>query len=412
MNNCKSRAKKPYRSRTQLFRFLLLAVVCIFLGQCRFPFSSCISNHQVKENVIRIGEYEPLSGAESTFGRHTHQGVELAIDQANKRGGVLGKKLELISYDDQGRSDEAVTAVTKLITLDKVLLIIGENTSSRSIAGGERAEHYQIPMISPSGTNDGVLKVGEFIFRVCFSDAFQGQAMAKFAFKQLGYRRGAIFKDVKNDYSIGFASAFRRYFVSLGGTIMSEETYTSGDIDFRAQLSKIKHAQPDFLFVPGYYTEVGLIATQLREDGNRTVLLGGDGWDSPKLTEIGKDAIVGSYFSSHYTNEDPRPLVQDFLGQYQEAYHELPDSNSATGYDAMNLAIEAIRRSNPLTPLEVRKSLTQIDKLDLVTGTMTVDPNREAVKSVVILQVVKPTHSTTSSTNLETSFKYVTTIEP
>ena len=388
---------------------VLILIPCLILApQCKFSSHNASNLNDPKTHIL-IGEYEPLTGSESTFGQATHQGVELAIEQANQKGGLFGKQLSLISYDDQGRSDEAVTAVTKLITLDQIHIIIGETTSSRSIAGGEIAQKYHIPMISPSGTNEKVLAVGDFIFRVCFSDAFQASALAKFAFTQLKLRHGAIFKDLKNDYSIGFATAFKKKFESLGGQIVIESSYASGDLDFRAQLNKIKHANSDFLFIPGYYTEVGLIARQAREGGYRKVFLGGDGWDSPKLAEIGGQAILESYFTNHYANDDPRKMVKDFLNTYEAKYHQIPDSNAATGYDATNLAIHAMKESRDLTPQAIQKALANIKQLELVTGKMTVDKHREAIKSI---QILKITQSQKNNNHTPPHFEYVTTIDP
>ncbi len=267
-----------------------------------------------------FGEYGSMTGSESSFGMTTHKGILMAIEEANKAGGAKGKKIKLITYDDQGKADEAVTAVTKLITQDKVSVVLGEVASTRSIAAGAVAQQYKIPMISPASTNPKVTQLGEYVFRVCFIDPFQGGVMAKFAINNLKLNKAAIFRDLKSDYSMGLSTFFTEEFKKMGGSIVANEAYSSGDMDFNAQLTKIKNAKPDLILIPGYYTEVGLIARQARQQGFKGIFLGGDGWDSDKLTEIGGDAIMGAYFSTHYSNEDKNPVVQNFVATYKAKY--------------------------------------------------------------------------------------------
>ncbi|MEY4632424.1 MAG: hypothetical protein RIQ81_2544, partial [Pseudomonadota bacterium] len=271
-------------------------------------------------NVIKIGEVGSMTGSEATFGVATHQGVELAIREINASGGIRGKKLQVISLDDQGKPEEAATAVTRLITQDKVTAIVGEVASSRSLAMAPIAQQYKIPMVSPSSTNPKVTEIGDYIFRVCFIDPFQGFVMARFAADNLKVKKVAILRDVKNDYSVGLSKFFTETFKKLGGEIVVDQSYSAGDIDFKSQLTAIRGKKPEAIFVPGYYTEVGLIARQARSLGIKAPLLGGDGWDSPKLLQIGGKAVEGAFFSNHYSAEDKSPHVQSFIERYRKDY--------------------------------------------------------------------------------------------
>ena len=352
-------------------------------------------------NEIWLGEYGSMTGSESTFGVSTHKGILMALDEVNKTGGVNGKKIQLKSYDDQGQAAEAVTIITKLITRDKVMLLLGEVASSRSIAAGAIAQQYKIPMVSPSSTYPKVTQVGDYIFRVCFIDPFQGSVMARFAINNLKLKKAAVLRDIKADYSVGLANYFVEEYKKMGGEIVADVSYSSGDVDFKSQLTLIKGKNPDVLFVPGYYTEVGLVARQTRELGVKAVLMGGDGWDSEKLTEIGSDAIIGGYFSNHYSHEDKSPVVQNFVAQFKAKYGEVPSGLAAQGYDAAMVAVDAIKRSSELSPKAIRDSLAQTKNCQGVTGMITINEERNAVKPAVVLKVAGPQ-----------KFSYVTTINP
>lgn len=297
---------------------VLPVLLALALFGCRKPESvpgaeaTAPVNNTASDTEIPIGEYGSMTGNEATFGQMTHKGVMLAIDQVNEKGGVKGKKLVLSSLDDQGKPEEAATAVNRLINRHKVLAIIGEVASSRSLAAAPIAQQAGIPMISPSSTNPKVTEVGDHIFRVCFIDPFQGHVMAKFAYENLKIRKVAILRDVKSDYSVGLSDFFRDTFVRMGGEIVADVSYSGQDVDFKAQLTQIRTKKPEGIFIPGYYTEVGLIAQQARQLGIKAPLLGGDGWDSPKLFEIGKDAIKGGYFSNHYTTARSRNSASYF----------------------------------------------------------------------------------------------------
>jgi branched-chain amino acid transport system substrate-binding protein len=350
---------------------------------------------------IVFGEYGSLTGSESTFGNSTHKGIMMAVEEANAAGGVKGHKLRVVSYDDQGRADEAVTAVTKLITQDGVQLVLGEVASTRSIAAGAVAQQYKVPMISPSSTNPKVTQTGDYVFRVCFIDPFQGTVMAKFAVNNLKLKRAAILRDIRSDYSVGLANFFTQAYKQLGGEVVADVSYSSGDLDFKSQLTSIRMKKPDLLYVPGYYTEVGLIARQARELGFKGVLLGGDGWDSDKLTEIGGSGILGSYFSDHYSAEDKNPVVQNFVTHYKAKYNEIPNALAAMGYDATLVAIDALKRATELTPKALRDAIATTKNFQAVTGIITLNETRDAVKPAVVLKVAGPNN-----------YQFVTTINP
>jgi branched-chain amino acid transport system substrate-binding protein len=351
-------------------------------------------------DVIKLGEVGSMTGSEATFGISTHRGIEMAIEQANAAGGVKGKKLALVSMDDQGKPEEAATAVTKLITQDQVTAILGEVASGRSMAMAPIAQQYKIPMVTPSSTNPKVTEFGDHIFRVCFIDPFQGTVMAKFASENLKIKKVAILRDVKNDYSVGLANFFAETFQKLGGEIVLDQSYSSGDMDFKSQLTAIRSKSPEAIFVPGYYTEVGLIGRQARELGLKVPLMGGDGWDSPKLHEIGGEALNGSFFSNHYSQEDQSPQVQTFITTFKAKHGTTPDGLAAMGYDGARVLIEAMGRAKSLSSADIREALAQTKDFLGVTGKITIDEKRNAVKSAVVVKVDGA------------DFKYQTTVNP
>lgn len=386
-----------------LLRFSHLIVLVVYLvtqPACTKKDASQ-QTQAVTSNEIVFGEYGSMTGSESTFGIATHKGIIMAIEEANEKGGLGGKKIRLVSYDDQGRSDEAVTTVTKLITQDKVSLLLGEVASSRSIAAGTIAQQYKIPMVSPSSTNPKVTQIGDYIFRVCFIDPFQGSVMAKFAIENLKLTTAAILRDVKADYSVGLADFFAAEFVKQGGKIVADLSYSNGEVDFKTHIASIKNKKPEALFIPGYYTEVGLIAKQAAGMGFKGVLLGGDGWDSEKLTEIGGKGIVGGYFSNHYSHEDKNPVVQNFVTRYKSKFNEIPNGLAAMGYDAAIVAIDAAKRTTDHSPKGLRDALAATKNFQGVTGIITINKERNAVKPAVVLKVAG-----------NSLYQYVTTINP
>ncbi len=365
-----------YRSMIKFFVPLAVVVAMSFVSACK----------KKTEDVITIGEYGSMTGTEATFGISTHRGIEMAIEAVNAAGGVKGKKLKLISYDNQGKAEESVTAVTKLITKDNVDVIIGEVASSRSKAAAPVAQRYQVPMISPSSTNPEVTAIGDYIFRVCFIDPFQGSVLAVFATENLKAKTAALLIDKKSDYSVGLADFFTKKFTALGGKIIVEQNYVGGDIDFKAQLTAIKAKNPDVIMVPGYYTEVGLMMKQAKDLGLKAVFIGGDGWDSPKLAEIAGPALNGNYMSNHYTTDDKDPRVQEFIKKYQAKFNEVPDGLAALGYDAALVLVDALNRAPDFSKKSIRDALAQTKSFAGVTGVITMDHNRNASKPAVVVQ--------------------------
>lgn len=339
------------------------------------------------DDEILVGEFAALTGTTATFGIATHEGIQFAVDERNAAGGVLGRRVRLVVEDTQGRPEEAQLVVTKLISSDRVVAVLGEAASTRTLAAAPIAQQAGIPLITPSSTNEQVTRVGDYIFRVCFIDPFQGSVMARFAYNSLGVRRVAILRDVRNDYSVGLANVFTEAFRGLGGEIAADLSYSEGDTDFSAQLTALRPSNPEAIFIPGYYTEVGLIARQARSLGINVPLLGGDGWDSPRLTEIGGAALENAYFSAHYSAEDPNPQIQSFVTKYRERFGRAPDGLTALGYDAANLLFEAMERAGTTDPVAVRDALAATREFRGVSGTIAIDENRDAVKQAVILKI-------------------------
>ena len=339
------------------------------------------------KSEIPIGEYSSMTGTTATFGQSTDQAIRMAVDEINQAGGVLGKSIRLYLEDDQSRPEEAATAATKLINQNHVVAMLGEVSSSRSLAAAPICQANRVPMVSPSSTNPRVTRIGDYIFRVCFIDSFAGGVMAKFTARSLKLKRVAVLTDVRNDYSVGLHTYFREEFRKLGGEIVAEQSYSEGDSDFHAQLTQIKSATPEAIYIPGYYTEVGTIARQARELGIRVPLLGGDGWDSPKLWEIGGEALNGCYLANHYSVDDPSPAVQSFVAEYRRRYKAAPDALAALGYDAARILFDAMRRAGSTSPEKVRDALARTKNFPGVTGAITLNADRNPVKSAVVLKV-------------------------
>src|SRR5256712_1965104 len=268
--------------------------------------------------VIKIGEVGSMTGTEATFGSSSDRGSELAVKEVNGAGGIRGRQIQVIALDDEGKPEEAATAATRLIASEHVLALLGEVASTRSLFMAPKAQAAKVPMVSPSSTNEKVTAVGDYIFRACFIDPFQGYVMAKFATETLKLKKAAILRDVRNDYSVGLAKVFNDNFTKMGGQIVDNESYSSGDVDFKAQLTNIKGAAPQALYVPGYYTDVGLIARQAREVGLTVPLLGGDGWDSEKLYEIGGGGRERRNFSQPPPAGEPPPRPPEIVGKFKK----------------------------------------------------------------------------------------------
>lgn len=375
-------------SKLSLFAALILTLI----------FSSCAKK---TEDTIKIGEYASLSGTEATFGISMDNGIKLAFDETNNAGGVLGKKLELIVEDNQSKPLETQTVVQKLINRDKVIAVLGEVASSRSKAAAPICQQNKIPMVTPASTNPEVTAIGDYIFRVCFIDPFQATVMSKFAIQTMKVGRVALLIDQRNAYSTGLAENFKKIFTEMGGEIIEEQKYSNGDKDFKAQLTTIKYKNPEAIFIPGYYTDVGLIAIQAREIGLNVPLFGGDGWESEKLTEgKAKDALEGSFFSTHISTEDPNPAIQNFIKKYREKYKMEPDCYSFLGYDASMLLFDAIKRAGSTDGEKIRNELAKTKNFTGVTGNISINESRNAVKPAVVVEVKNG------------KFKYKETIAP
>lgn len=342
---------------------------------------------------IVIGEFGSMSGENAAFGQSSHNGILLAVDEVNRAGGVLGKPVRIVVEDDQSRTEQVTTVVKKLINQDKVVAVLGEVASSRSMAGSAVCEAAKIPMVSPSSTNEAVTvdrrtnQVKPYTFRVCFIDPFQGTVMARFAYEHLNLKRVAVLRDVRQDYSVGLATVFNAEFPKLGGSVVTDQSYSGGDTDFRAQLTSIKNADPEALFIPGYYNDVGNIARQARSLGITQPLLGGDGWSHPTLMALGGEAVVGSYISDHYSAQDSSAAVRAFVRDYRARYNEIPSGLAACAYDAAKILCDAIGRAGSTAPDAIRLALEQTRDFPGVTGTISINEQHNAVKPATVVQV-------------------------
>lgn len=338
--------------------------------------------------TIKVGLITPLTGPIATFGQSVEKGVRMAIDEINAKGGVLGMKIELLVEDNQAKAEESANIARKFIEQDKVVAILGPVISSNTLAAAPIAQQSKVPLLSPTATNPRVTQVGNYIFRACFVDDFQGTVMARFARTGLGKRvnTAAILYEKTSDYSIGLAKFFKETFIKLGGKVVAEESFSSGDQDFSAQLTKIKGKNPDVLYVPSYYDTAGLIIKQARELGINVPILGGDGFDSPQLAQLaGKENLKDCYFSGHFFAGSSAPQVKTFVANYKKRYNAVPDMLAALGYDAAYMLADAIKRAGKVDRDAIRDALANTKNLKLVTGTITLDENRNPQKSAVIV---------------------------
>ena len=341
-----------------------------------------------QQDTLKIGEFASLTGKEAAFGQSSHKGTQLAIEEANAAGGVLGKKIELVTEDNQSKAGESATVVKKMISRDKVVAILGEVASSRSLEAAPICQAAKIPQISPSSTNPAVTETGDYIFRVCFIDPFQGVVMAKFAKDTLKVRKVAVLTSVSSAYSVGLAKYFKERFAADGGAVAIEQKYSEGDKDFKAQLTAIKAAGVEGIFVPGYYTEAALICKQAKDLGLQVPVFGGDGWEAPQLIEIGGAAMEGTYFSTHYSAENKTPAITAFLEKFKKRFNnETPDAMAALGYDSAMVLIDAIKRAGTTESTKVREALAATKGYAGVSGTTTLDAQRNANKAAVVIAV-------------------------
>jgi len=336
--------------------------------------------------TIVIGHFASMTGPQATFGISTDQAIKLAIEDRNAKGGEKGKKIELVTIDDAGKQSEAVTAVTRLINDHKAVAILGEVASSLSLAGGPVAQKAKVPMISPSSTNPDVTDVGDYIFRVCFLDDFQGWVDAKFAKENLKATKAAIVYDQGQAYSSGLADNFDKAFKELGGSIVTKQAYTGGNLEITPQLQAIKSAGAEVVFLPGYYSDAGTIIRKAREAGITAPFLGGDGWDSEELPKIAGPAINGNYFSNHYLADEDREAVKNFVAKYKAKYGTTADGLAALGYDAALVLFDAMERAPSLSGKDLRDAIAATKDFPGVTGSITLDENRNAMKAAVMVE--------------------------
>ncbi|MDR7002531.1 ABC transporter substrate-binding protein [Neobacillus niacini] len=348
-------------------------------------------NASSDSKTIKIGANLELSGGVASYGQSIKEGIDLAISEINKKG-IDGKKLQLVSVDNKSDAAEATSGAIKLITQDKVSAVIGAATSTDTLAQVQIADDNKVPILTPTGTNPTVTvkdgKLNDYVFRTCFIDPFQGTVSANFASNELKVKKAAVLIDSSSDYAKGLAASFKDFFKKNGGNVVSEEAYVAKDTDFHATLTRIKAKNPDFVFIPGYYEEVGLIVKQAREIGLNVPMMGADGWDSPKLVEIaGAKALNNTYITNHYSSGDSDAKVQDFVKAFEAKYSgKTPDAFNALGYDSAYFIADAIKRAGSSDPQKIQKALVGTDGLSLVTGTMKLDKNHDPIKSAVILE--------------------------
>ncbi len=354
-----------------------------------FVLTSCGKSAEEKEEdstKIKIGGLAPLTGDVAVYGTASSKGTKLAFEEANKDGGVLGKQIEFILEDEKGDQNEAVNAYNKLVNNKEVLAIIGDVTSKPAAAVAIESQKDGIPMVAPTATAANVTEAGENVFRACFLDPFQGKTMAKFSKDKLKYTKVAIMYNNADDYSTGLAEAFKQEFEKNGGKIVSYEAYGGDDVDFKAQLTKIKGQDPEALFIPDYYNTVAKIAAQSKDTGLKVTLLGADGWDGVLDKVQSPDLVEGAYFCNHYSPDDTDPKVKDFISNYKAKYNETPNAFAALGYDAGKILIAAIEKAGSTDKDKVIAALKDTE-IETVTGKITFDKDRNPIKSVTVLQI-------------------------
>ncbi|SCM83019.1 Leucine-specific-binding protein [uncultured Sporomusa sp.] len=345
-------------------------------------------------NDIKIGVLNEMTGGNATMGTSSANGARMAIKEANAKGGVLGKQITAVVADNKSEPSEAANAMTKLATQDKVVAITGMFASSNAIAASSVAEATKVPLLAVGATNPKVTvdektnKVKDYTFRVCFIDPFQGTVGANFVLNSLNLKKAAILVDNSSDYSKGLSTFFEEAFTKGGGVVLSKEAYLQKDQDFKTILTKIKALNPEVLYVPGYYEEVGKIVKQARELGITVPIIGGDGWDSPKLIEIGTAAALNNtYFTNHYSVDNTSPTSQAFVEAYKKEYGLVPDALAVLGYDAANLLIDAIKRANSVEPAKIREALAATKDFAAITGATTLNATHDAEKNAVIIEM-------------------------
>jgi branched-chain amino acid transport system substrate-binding protein len=380
--------REAFRVKKQSFRLTAMVIAMLLMAGILAGCGSSASND------IRIGVLNELTGGNATMGNSATNGAKMAIKEANAKGGVLGKQLAAVVADNKSEPSESANAMTKLATQDRVVAVTGVFSSSNAIATSNVAEGTKVPFLAVGATNPKVTvdeksgKVKDYTFRVCFIDPFQGTVGANFVLNTLKLQKAAILVDNSSDYSKGLAAFFKDAFTKGNGSIVAEEAYLQKDQDFKTILTKVKALNPEVIYVPGYYEEVGKIVRQAREMGIDAPIVGGDGWDSPKLVEVaGAAALNQTYFTNHYSVEDTNPVSQAFVEAYKKEYGQAPDAMAVLGYDAANVLIDAIKRANSADPAKIREALAATKDYPAVTGSTTLNATHDAVKSAVIIEM-------------------------
>ena len=391
---------------TPLFRLRSLSAL-VLAGAAVFSSAACErrsgGGSSSTTGDILVGFYGSLTGDGASFGQSSKEGAELAVEELNNAGGLLGgRRIRMLIEDDQSRPEEASSAVTKLITQDRVVAVIGEVASRRTLAAAPVAQRYGVPLITPASTNEKVTAVGDYIFRVCFIDPFQGEVLAKFAYNDLKARRAAILTDIGEDYSVGLTASITEHFKGAGGTVLAPVSYSGSDADFRAVLTQIRSQKPDAIFATGYYQAAAIIVRQARELGMNMPILGGDGWVGDSLKN-GREALKNTFISNHYSGDNPDPVVQNFVKAYRAKFNKEPDSIAALGYDSIKVLADAIGRAGNTEGAAVRGALATAD-VPGVTGRLKMNAKRDVDKPAVVQEV--------TFVNGEVKFVYKTTVNP
>lgn len=359
-------------------RVLALLVVLVMVGSL---VAGC-----GESNTIKIGTIQSISGPVSTYGIQTRDAIKMAVEEINTKGGVLGKQVELIVEDDEASPDKTTNAFKKLVAKDKVVGIVGALISKCTLAITKEAQAKKIVLLTPTSTNDTVTDAGDYVFMSCYNDSFQGQVGAQFAYETLKVKNAAILYDITNDYSKGLTKNFKEKFEALGGKVVTSESYSAGDKDFNAQLTKIKATKPEVLFIPDYYNTVSLIAKQVKSQGMNVKMLGADGWD--EITNNAGDEVLGSYYCNHYSPMSDDPDVQAFVKKYAEKFKITPNALAALGYDATYIMLNAIEKAGSTDSDKIKAALMETDG-KFVTGNIKFNEQRKPVKSAVMLKIIK-----------------------
>ncbi len=336
---------------------------------------------------IKVGVYADLSGQANGIGQSTKNGVELAKDEINKAGGIEGRPLELIVEDDKGSPDQSAAAVAKLVGQDRVHAVVGGAAAPSGLAAAPKAQEARVPMLTLSSSDPKVTAAGDYIFRVAFLDSVQGEEMAKYAANNIKAKTAAIMSEENSDYSRELAQSFEEHFSRLGGQVVLKQTYAPTQQDFKGQLTAVRSANPDVIYIPGRYNQAGVIAREAKELGLKAVLLGADAWNDPQLFQLGGDALDGAYITSHYSADDPTQMIRDFTSAYKKRYGNPPDQTAARAYDAMKVLADALKRAGASDRAKLRDAIAQTSKFSGVTGTITINAERNASKPTVIFKL-------------------------